>query len=465
MDAVPASATREPATVPVPRPSRRDQVHLMRRLLSTPQSPLDDVAAKYGPICGLGGGPLRMTIIGQPSLIRELLMLPNDRFTYDIPISPFGFVVGKTTMISSDGDDHRRRRGAVQQAFSRRRLERWIPMIIERTDATIDQLLATSTPDSAVDLYPFGRRLLIDIVLRALFGDRLATRIDEIDQRFARSQLYLSRPLFRQLPHPFPWTERAAVRRDREALDAVIDDAIGESRFEPPVGDDTGDVLDALVHRSDLSDEEIRDQVKSLIGAGYDTTASSLAWMLWEATNSEDLWGALRREADDILGGVSDTSLDNAALTGLDLARRTMRESLRLHPASGVSARTTAGEIRLGHHLIPARTLMLWSPYLAGRDPSAWAHPDRFDPDRFTSLDTSQRALADEAWVPFGRGPRMCVGFALAQMELALILSRLAQRLDLRPTSTAIPEPVGLIVSKPRGGAPMFVSERPGLEL
>ncbi len=461
MDVEPVSTTHGTPTVPVPRPTRRDQVGLMRRLMSTPQSALDDVASAYGPICGLGAGPLRMTIIGQPALIRELLMLPNDRFTYDIPISPFGFVVGKTTMISSDGDDHKRRRGSVQQAFSRRRLERWIPMIVDRTDAAIDQLLATSTPETAVDLYPFGRRLLIDIVLRTLFGERLATRIDDIDQRFARSQLYLSRPLFRQFPHPFPWTERAAVRRDRGALDAVIDDAIDASRVDPPVGDDTGDVLDALVHRSDLSDEEIRDQVKTLIGAGYDTTASSLAWMLWEATNSERLWAALRREADDVLGGAAGAPPDNAALTALDLARRTMRESLRLHPASGVSARTTAGEIRLGQHVIPKGTLMLWSPYLAGRDPSAWVQPDRFDPDRFTVLDTSQQALADEAWVPFGRGPRMCVGFALAQMELTLILSRLAQRLDIRPTSTAIPEPVGLIVSQPRGGAPMFVSERP----
>ena len=461
MDNAPASTTHETPNLPVPRPTRREQVRLMRRLLSTPQSALDDMAAAYGPICGLGAGPLRMTIIGQPSLIRELLMLPNDRFTYDIPISPFGFVVGKTTMISSDGDDHRRRRGSVQQAFSRRRLERWIPMIIDRTDAAVDQLLATSTPDAVVDLYPFGRRLLIDIVLRTLFGDRLATRIDEIDQRFARSQLYLSRPLFRQLPHPFPWTERAAVRRDREALDAVIDDAIDASRSDPPVGDDTGDVLDALVHRSDLSDEEIRDQVKSLIGAGYDTTASSLAWMLWEATNSQRLWAALRSEADDVLGDAHDAPPDNAALTALDLARRTMRESLRLHPASGVAARKTVTETRLGQYVTPRGTMMLWSPYLAGRDPSAWVNPDRFDPDRFTVLDTSQQALADEAWVPFGRGPRMCVGFALAQMELTLILSRLAQRLDIRPTSTDIPEPGGLIVSQPRGGAPMFVSERP----
>ncbi|MFT6812855.1 MAG: cytochrome P450 [Ilumatobacter sp.] len=461
MNAAPASTQDAPRTVPVPRPSRRDQIRLVRHLLSTPQSALDEVNARYGPICGLGAGPLRMMIVGRPALIRELLLLPNDRFIYDIPISPFRFVVGKTTMIGSDGDDHKRRRGSVQQAFSRRRLERWIPLIIDRTDDAIDQLLATSTPDVPVDLYPIGRRLLIDIVLRTLFGERLATRIDEIDQRFARSQLYLSRPLFRQIPHPIPWTERAAVRRDRAGLDAVIDGAIVASRAHPPTGDDAGDVLDSLVHRTDLSDEEIRDQVKSLIGAGYDTSASSLAWILWEATNSAGLWAALRSEADSVLGVVGAAPLDNSALTALDVAHRTMRESLRVHPASGVSARTTACEIRLGDHAIPKGTLMLWSPYLAGRDPSVWEQPERFDPERFAILNASQRTVADEAWVPFGRGPRMCVGFALAQMELTLILARLAQRLDIRPNSTVIPEPVGLIVSQPRGGAQMFVSARP----
>ncbi len=114
----------------------------------------------------------------------------------------------------------------------------------------------------------------------------------------------------------------------------------------------------------------------------------------------------------------------------------------------------------MGGYVIPKGTVVLWSPYLAGRDAHAWTDPGHFDPDRFLHLDDAQRALADEAWVPFGRGPRMCVGFALAQMELTLIVARLAQRLDLTPTALRPPQPTGLVVSRPTGGAPMHVAPR-----
>ena len=450
----------------IPRPPRRDQARLIRRLLQTPQTALDELNESFGPICGLGAGPLRMVVVGSPALIRELLMQPNERFRWGTRFSPFPFVIGKHTMIASDGPDHRRRRGAVQQAFGRRRLSRWIPMIVERTDAAIDELPAADHDRSPIDLYPVGRRLLIEIVVRALFGERLVEHTAEIDSRFARSQQYLSSPLYRQIPHPFPFTLRAGVRHDRDALDALIDTAIADSRrLSLPIaeGNDSGDVLDAIVHRGDLSDAEIRDQVKSLIGAGYDTTASSLAWILWEATTHPHLWQHLRDEADIVLGPLGAPREPNdQTLIALGLANRTMRESLRLHPASGVGAREAATDVQIGAYSIPKGTLVLWSPYLAGRDTETWADPDRFDPDRFLDLDDAQRAIADEGWVPFGRGPRMCVGFALAQMELTLIVARLAQRLDLRPTAPSPPEPTGLIVSLPIGGAPMHVMPRTG---
>ncbi len=128
-------------------------------------------------------------------------------------------------------------------------------------------------------------------------------------------------------------------------------------------------------------------------------------------------------------------------------------------------------DLTIGGHQIRRGTLAVWSPYLAGRDPAAWPELTRFDPSRFLvangdtepvveSSEQVRRAAAHEAWLPFGRGARMCVGFALAQMELTLIVARMAQRLDLVPTAASPPEPKGLVVSAPATGAPMYVRPR-----
>jgi cytochrome P450 len=307
-----------------------------------------------------------------------------------------------------------------------------------------------------VDLYPFGRAPVLEIVVRSMFGERLTARSTEIGELFERPQAYLEAPAVRQFPHPFPRTARARARADRRALDAIIDEQIATLRREP--SSDPLDVLAALVADGTLSDGEIRDQVVTLIGAGYDTTAASLSWMLWCVSHERHLWARLRDEADDVFGPVDRApEADAASLARLDLAEGVMRETTRLHPAGIVSPRETAREVTVGGYRIPKGTLILWSAHLAGRDRLAWVEPLRFDPDRFLTLSDEQKALA---WVPFGRGARNCIGFALAQMELTLIIARIAQRLDITSTASEIPRPVGMVVNRPAGGAPMRVSAR-----
>jgi cytochrome P450 len=429
----------------------------MRRILRTPHTVLDELSARYGPICGLGAGPARMAIVGEPKALRELFAMPNSSFRWNHKFNVLGFVVGKESMIVSDGEDHRRRRSSVQSAFSRRRLNGWIPMIVEQTDAEIDRLMARHDPGAVVDMAPIGRALVLQIVVRSLFGERMSRRCDEIGDLFQRPQRYLESSAFRQIPHPFPHTARARVRADRAALDVIIDAEIAHRRAHP-TGDPL-DILESLVVDAALSDGEIRDQVATLIGAGYDTTSASLAWMLIRATHVPGLWDRLRAEADRVLGvpGGTGSPPDANTLAELDLANRVMRETARLHPAGVVNPREAAVDVTVGGYLIPKGTLILWSPHLAGRDANAWRDPLRFDPDRFADLDDDQRALADMAWVPFGRGSRNCIGFALAQMELTLIIARLAQRLDVRSVSSDVPEPVGMVVNRPAGGAPMRV--------
>lgn len=446
---------------PLPHPPWRAQPGLLRRLFTDPQPVLDDLRERFGPIVGLGAGPVRMAIVGDPTALRELFGTSTDAFRWGHKFNALGFVVGSGSMIVSDGADHKRRRSSVQAAFSRRRLNRWIPMIVEQTDEAVERLAETlGDAPREVDLQVVGRALVLDIVLRALFGERMARRASEIGDLFQGPQDYLEAPAVRQMPHPFPFTTRARVRADRRALDAIIDSEIRDRRANP--SGDPLDVLEVLVTEGTLNDAEIRDQVVTLMGAGYDTTSATLAWMIWCVILAPGLWDRLRAEADEVLPRAGDRLVDENALARLDLAERVMRETTRLHPAGVIAPREAAVDVEVGGYRIPAGTLILWSPHLAGRDGDAWSDPLRFDPDRFIDPSAERRALADLAWVPFGRGARNCIGFALAQMELTLIIARFAQLLDVTAARPTKPRPVGMVVNRPAGGTPMLVARRSG---
>ncbi len=421
---------------------------------------LDELAETVGSVCGLGWGPMRVAVVGDPVALRDLFAAPTESFRWNHKFNLLAVVVGPGSMIVSDGADHKRRRSSVQAAFSRRRLNGWIPMIVERTDVAIDDLVASLDHSAeTVDLYRVGRSLVLEIVVRAMFGERVARHATEFGDLFQRAQDYLEAPAYRQIPHRLPFTARARVRKDRRAFDAIVNDEIAHLRAKPS-GDDFN-VLASLVAENELTDAEIRDQVNTLIGAGYDTTAASLAWMLWRATVEPGLWVQLRDEADAILGWPGDPiDPDHTTLSRMRLADRVMRETLRLHPAGVVSPREATTDVVVDRFRISKGTLILWSAYLAGRNVDAWTDPLRFDPDRFLDLTPDQQVTADAAWVPFGRGARNCIGFALAQMELTLILSRLAQRLDVIPVTSTIPRPVGMVVNRPEHGVPMTVAER-----
>ena len=448
-----------------PEPRTRAKMRLMRTLLRDPAPALDELRSEYGPVVGLSTWPARLAVVGDPAAIREMFQAGADAYRWGHRyMVGLRFVVGKGSMIVSDGEDHKRRRRAAQGAFSRPRLDDMVPMILRRIDEAIDELARSTAPGAEIDLHPFGRHLIIGITLEAFFGPRIAARVDELSALLQSSQDFLEAPAVQQLPHPLPFSRRGRVRADRRAIDRIVGEEIELRRMNTGAARD--DLLGSLVEDDSLSHEEVYDQAMTAMGAGFDTTSASLAWTLVRAGRSPEVWSRLRAEADRVLGepgaagpGVSS---DHSTLMELREARNVVHESLRLHPAGLFALRQAARDVCVGGFTIRRGTLIVWSPYLAGRDEHTWTDPLRFDPDRFTDLSADQQALADQAWVPFGRGPHMCLGFALAQMELTLAIARLAQRLDVTATSTEIPRPVGLVVNRPTGGAVFRVTcDRP----
>ena len=152
-----------------------------------PQPVLDELAETVGSVCGLGWGPMRVAVVGDPVALRDLFAAPTESFRWNHKFNLLGVVVGPGSMIVSDGADHKRRRSSVQAAFSLRRLSGWIPMIVERTDAAIDDLVGSLDHAAAtVDLYRVGRSLVLEIVTRAIFGERVARNANEFGDLFQR---------------------------------------------------------------------------------------------------------------------------------------------------------------------------------------------------------------------------------------------------------------------------------------
>ena len=439
-------------TIPGPR-GLFATVGLLRGLLSDPCPALDSASARYGPTFALGVGPMRMVVVGDPAHLGQLLSMPNDSFRWGHMLNTLGFFVGKGSMIVSDGDQHRRRRGHVQPSFARRHLDSWIPMILTETDRMIDSSIIPAT--DTIDLFPVERKLVMAVVLNVLFGSGLNERIDEIEVLMDPAKVYLEQSFARQLPHPFPFSRRARARHTRQALDRLIDDEMARRRGSAVA--DSPDLLDRLLAEAGddrLTDAEIRDQVVTLIGAGYDTTTSSMSWTTLCAAAAPAVWARLRAEAEAVL----DDEPGPHTLRKLTYAQAVVKEALRLHPAGVFSPRQAVRDVPIGEHTIRKGTFVLWSPYLAGRDANAWDDPLAFRPERHLDPDPTTAAITDAAWVPFGRGPRKCIGFALAQMELTLAIARLAQRVDLTLESDEMPRPFGMVVNRPTGGVRARVS-------
>jgi cytochrome P450 len=441
----------------------RANVRALHGLTSDPCPTLDALLAEHGPTFAVGGGPLTIAVVGDPVHLASMLAMSTDNFRWGHRFNTLGFIVGPASIIVSDGAEHRRRRLAVQPAFARRRLDGCIPLMAAEADRIIDELVARrATSAGAVDLYGIGRTLVRRIVVRVLFGDDFAARADELGELLEPAMQYGVQPALRQLPHPFPSTRRAQARAALRAADAVIYEEIARRRVTAP-DDDGRDVLGALIAAGDaLSPQELRDQIITLIAAGYDTTASALAWTLLRAAGSADVWGRLRQEADAAFGAAAVEGFDGTTLRRLGYADAVVREALRLHPPGVFAPRQAVHDLDLAGFPITNGTMILWSPYVAGRLATVWGDPLTFRPDRFVAPDAVQAAAADGAWLPFGRGPRSCIGFALAQMELTLVAARIAQRLDVALTSPQVPKPVGMIVNRPQGGVPATVVRRAG---
>ncbi len=430
----------------IPRPSGRDHARLALVSRRNLAALLDTMVERWGMVVDVGYRSLRAVYLFGPEANRLILHDRPENFRWGRALSTLLPVDGPTALVVTDGAEHDRRRRLVQPAFARRRVGAHAGLIVEEAD----RMLAGWTSGRSLDAFRSGRRAVRRIVVRALFGHHLGAEADRIGDLLEPALRYVNSNPALRLDVNLRVNGYARAERARLAVDEVVQSEIDRRRRDGP-DLDAPDILSALIaehtdSRDALSDSEIRDQVRSLIAAGYDTTASALSWLVYALGTNPAARRALREQVGDTIGdGVPTVD----SLRSMPLVDGVVRETLRLWPPGTISVRHAAEDFEWLGYTVPAGRMVAYSPYVTHRRQDVWGDPLAFRPERWADGEPEPYS-----YVPFGGGARNCVGFTLATLELQLFAVRLVQRAQWT-VMTDEPRSTAIASFTPAGGMPI----------
>ena len=361
-------------------------------------------------------------------------------------------------LLISEGDFWRRQRRIAAPAFHNRRIAEFVAVMAACTEATLAHWRTLTQPfDVAAEMMA----LTLDIISRTMFsadvtGDTAAVRrLMDVVVHMPVSMLDLF-----GLPQWLPRPQSAPLRRAIAAFDALVARLLAERRADP-AAPDRGDLLAMLLAARDpdtgegMSDKQLRDEILTIFMAGHETTANALSWTWYMLAQHPDAEARLHAEVDRVLGGRTPGLAD---LAELKWTRMVIEETMRLYPPAHAIARTAIGEDHIGGARIPPGASMSISMYVTHRNPNLWPEPERFDPERFTPEAVARRHRF--AYLPFGGGPRICIGNTFALAEAQVIVATIAQRYRVRLAPGRAVEPIGLLTLRPKSGVWVTLEER-----
>lgn len=378
---------------------------------------------RYGEIFTLGLGPGRNTVVvATPELAREVITGDPAIYRAGDANGLLRPVVGPNSLLVLDGDRHVHHRRILLPAFG----QDHVGEFARRVEAITASRIRSWRPGQSLSLLKEMEAISLEAIISVVLGDDEEDRLDRLRglipdmMRRAGSPLTIL-PYFRhELGGLTPY---ARLREVLAELDQLFFDATRARRANGEAG---GDALSLLIAATDaegrgLAEREIRDELLTMIMAGYETTTSALAWSFERLLRSPRPLGRLLDE----IGSGEETYLDAV-----------VRESLRIRPVVPVVARKVATDVELGGHRIPAGSVLMASIYLLHRDGAVFEDPEEFRPERF--LNGGPRQI--QGWFPFGGGVRRCLGASFAQLEMKIVLRTVLGAIRLHAPDSR-PEP------------------------
>lgn len=372
----------------------------------------------------LAGLP-RFVILSNPSDIKEVFTGDPEVFhagSANIVLRP---ILGRSSLLLLDGERHMKERRLMMPAFHGERMQAYARVMRDAADRSIERW---PSGQRTFQFHHEMQEITLDVILRAVFGVEEGARKSALRDALVGMLSFGERPglllligpdgtlrwqeLHERLGRLSPW---ASFKRGIDEVDARILDEVRARRARPTAGED---VLSMLLAARDeegqaLDDESLVSEMKTLLVAGHETTATSLTWTMMELLQHP---AALRRAREEVLTSGSSGPYLEAVV----------RESLRLHPVVPLVGRRLKAPATVGGRRYPAGTVLAPSIWLTQRNPRVWPEPDRFDPERFLGWKPNPYDF-----LPFGGGVRRCIGLAFALFEMKEVLARILDRTEL----------------------------------
>ncbi len=389
-----------------------------------------------------------MVFFSDPAAIKQVFTGDPERLQAGQANSmAFKLIVGPNSILLLDGARHKRERKLLMPPFHGERMRLYGDMMCEIVDRSIDAWPV----EASFPIHSRMQEITLDIILRTVFGVDEGVRLSRLRALMIEVLgLLVGRNPFLAMA---AWRRLTQLRRD---IDRLLYDEIRLRRATTQ--EERTDIMAMLVAARDedgrsMSDEEIRDEMVTLLVAGHETTATWLAWVIHRLLQNPDVLATARAEVASVIGGGPHASRPTAEqVAELSYLDSVIKETARLNPVAPIVARLLETDTRIGDYELPAGSIATPCIYLTHRRPELWPEPEAFNPERFVA-----RRVDPYTFFPFGGGVRYCLGAAFATYEMKIVLARVLSRVALRPDPDHTVSMVRRgVMFAPSGGVPVI---------
>ncbi|EJN59909.1 cytochrome P450 [Halogranum rubrum] len=397
-------------------------------------------AEAYGDVVKFDLGPMPVYMLTNPEDIERVLVSEDAKFRKPrFQDDAMGDLLGNGLLLS-DGAEWRKQRELAQPAFNPARIATLGGMMSEKTTAMLDDWQDGDLVDIQLEMARLTVRIIVDAMLGAsLDEERIRTVQENLEPLGARFE---PDPLRVIVPDWAPTRENRDYKGAIETIERVIDDIVAERRGSEfgasdhdgrdsadAVDDPPMDLLSIILRaqqRGEQTDQQLRDEMMTMLLAGHDTTALTLTYFWYLLSQHPDVEAKVQQEVDEVLGGETPAAADARQMTYTD---RVLHETMRLYPPVYTMFREPRVDVRLGGYRVPEGSGVMLPQWVVHRSPRWYDDPETFDPDRWLPERRNQRPRF--SYFPFGGGPRHCIGKQFSMLEAKLIVGTVAQQFEL----------------------------------